>query len=449
MKRIWRGKKVLILGLSKSGISAAKYLNLQGADCYITESRQANEKDLQTMENLQKEGIFVEMGGHSQEFIEDSYIAITSPSVPLNSEIMQKLREEKIQVISEIELAYLESSTPFVVITGTNGKTTTTYLTSHILSAEYKAPFCGNVGIPVCNLLEEKTDYFVCEMSSFQLEYTPTLQSQIAMFLTFTPDHINWHGSLENYFNAKTSIFKGSRKPAFAIFNACDETIFEFGKNYKNEKYFFGKEFEKNCCYLKDDAIYFKKDIEEKIIDLQDVQLVGEHNYQNIMASVIAAKIVGLSNEIIKQQIASFEAPEHRCEYTATINGIKFYNDSKATNPEASIVAIKAFVDKNLTLIAGGRDKNTDLTEFCKYVNNHAKTVILIGEATQRFEENLIKNGFSNIIKLNSMEEAIDKAIEINSEIVLLSPACASFDMYDNFEQRGEHFKNYVQSKKI
>ena len=247
MKRIWRGKKVLILGLSKSGISAAKYLNLQGADCYITESRQANEKDLQTMENLQKEGIFVEMGGHSQEFIEDSYIAITSPSVPLNSEIMQKLREEKIQVISEIELAYLESSTPFVVITGTNGKTTTTYLTSHILSAEYKAPFCGNVGIPVCNLLEEKTDYFVCEMSSFQLEYTPTLQPQIAMFLTFTPDHINWHGSLENYFNAKTSIFKGSRKPAFAIFNACDETIFEFGKNYKNEKYFFGKEFEKNC----------------------------------------------------------------------------------------------------------------------------------------------------------------------------------------------------------
>lgn len=449
MKRIWRGKKVLILGLSKSGISAGKYLNKQGADCYITESRQANEKDEETIKNLQKEGIFVEMGGHSQEFIEDSYIAITSPSIPLNSEIIQTLKAQKIQVISEIELAYLETSTPFVVITGTNGKTTTTYLTSHILSGEYNAPYCGNIGIPVCNLLEAKTDYFVCEMSSFQLEYTPTLSAQIAIFLTFTPDHINWHGSLENYFNAKTSIFKGSRKPAFAIFNATDENIFEFGKNYNGEKYFFGKELEKNSCYIKDNAIYFKKEQEEKIIELSEIQLVGEHNYQNVMASVISAKIIGLSNEIIKEQIMSFKAPEHRCEYVETINNIKFYNDSKATNPEASIVAIKSFIDKNLTLIAGGRDKNTDLTEFCQYVKNHAKTVILLGEATQRFEENLINNGFSNIIKATSMEEAIDKSIEINSEIVLLSPACASFDMYDNFEQRGEHFKNYVKSKKI
>ena len=449
MKRIWRGKKVLILGLSKSGISAAKYLNKQGADVYITESRQEKADDFEKIESLKKEGIFVEMGGHSNEFINDSYIAVTSPSIPLNSEIMQRLREQKIQAISEIELAYLESSTPFIVVTGTNGKTTTTYLTSHILNAEYKAPFCGNIGVPVCNLLEEKTDYFVCEMSSYQLEYTPTLQAQIAMFLTFTPDHINWHGSLENYFKAKTSIFQENRKPAFAIFNATDNAIYEFGKKYNGEKFFFGKEFDNNCCYLKDNAIYFKKNVEEKIVDISEVQLVGEHNYQNIMASIIAAKLIGLLNETIKERICSFKAPEHRCEYVDTINGISFYNDSKATNPEASIVAIKAFNNKNLTVIVGGRDKNTDLTEFCQYINKHAKTVILIGEAAQRFEENLRKNGFTNIINQNSMEEAIDKSIEINSEVVLLSPACASFDMYNNFEQRGEHFKNYVKSKKV
>lgn len=190
----------------------------------------------------------------------------------------------------------------------------------------------------------------------------------------------------------------------------------------------------------------------EKIIDLKDCPLVGQHNYQNIMCSVVVAKLTGLENEKIVQGIMSFHAPEHRLEkvsspVTSHESQITFYNDSKATNPEAAIVAIKSFVDQNVVLIAGGRDKNTDLAEFCQAVNEHIKTVILIGEATERFKENLIKNGFNDIIFADTMQEAIDKSIELKPEIVLLSPACASFDMFKSYEDRGAVFKAYAQSK--
>ena len=175
---------------------------------------------------------------------------------------------------------------------------------------------------------------------------------------------------------------------------------------------------------------------------------MGEHNYQNTMCAIIVAKLIGISNENIRERIMSFKAVEHRIEYVADVNGKVFYNDSKATNPEASFVAIKSFEGKNLTLIAGGRDKNTDLTEFCKdYINKYVSTVILIGEATQRFKENMEQNGFNNIILSNSLEEAIDTSLSLDTQVVLLSPACASYDMFNSYEHRGEVFKNYVQSK--
>ncbi|MBQ7450126.1 UDP-N-acetylmuramoyl-L-alanine--D-glutamate ligase [bacterium] len=444
MKKYWFDKKVLILGFSRSGISAAKYLNSKGAECYITEIKPDGDKE--KIKEIETLGIKVEFGGHSKEFIEGSYIAITSPGIPPKSEIFKKLKEQDIPVISEIELAYTETQTPFFAITGTNGKTTTTTLASHILSTEYKAPVCGNIGIPPTGLISEENDYLVCEVSSFQLEFSPTFCPQIYAFLNFTPDHIDWHDGLENYFKAK--IRPLNHKPAFAIFNATDPKLVEYTETYTGEKFFFGKEFSPNCSYVKDDAIYFKRNnIEEKIIDLKDVPIVGEHNYQNIEAALIGAKIIGISNENINSAIKSFKAVEHRLEYTAEYGGKTFYNDSKATNPEASIVAIRSFEGKSVTLIAGGRDKNTDLTEFCNDVKKYIKTVILIGEATQRFEEELIKNGFSDIIKKDSMEAAIDTATELQNEVVLLSPACASFDMFNSYEHRGEVFKEYVLSK--
>lgn len=446
---IWFDKKVLILGLSKSGISAAKYLNKHGANVFITEVKEQKDENIPQIEELNNLGIQVEMGGHSDEFIMDSYLAVTSPGIPPSSEIFTRLKVANVHVISEVELAYQESPKPFIAITGTNGKTTTTTLIAHILSEEYKAEACGNIGNPPCDLIEKELDYFVCEMSSFQIATSNSFQAQIACWLNFTPDHLDWHGGLENYFNAKAKLFKNPQTPAFAVFNGADERLLEFSKTVKSEVFLFAKEVEDNCCYVKEDAIYFKRNKkEERVLGIKNCPLVGEHNYQNVMCAVIIAKLVGMENEKIVEAVKKFRAPEHRLEFVLDYNGIIFYNDSKATNPEAAIVAIKSFNDTDAVLIAGGRDKNTDLTEFCQTIKAHIKTVILIGEAANRFNEALVQNGFENIIFEETLESAVDKAIELKPEVVLLSPACASFDMFKSYEDRGKVFKEYVLSKK-
>ena len=450
----WFNRKVLILGLSKSGISAAKYLNRHDANVFITELREKKKEDNEIIAELNMLGIQIEMGIHSQEFIKDSYMAVTSPGIPPHAEIFKLLKTENIPVISEVELAYRESPKPFIAITGTNGKTTTTALTAHILNEEYKVQACGNIGNPPCDFLDldVELDYFVCELSSYQIATSNSFHAQIACWLNFTPDHLDWHCGLDNYFEAKAKLFKAPQTPAFAVFNGMDEKLLEFSKTVLSEVFLFAKEVENNCCYVKNNAIYFKRNkFEELIIELKDCPLVGEHNYQNIMCAVIVAKLVGVDNKRIKSAIKSFKSPEHRLEYVREYKEIKFYNDSKATNPEAAVVAIKSFNNTDVVLIAGGRDKNTDLTEFCQEIKKHIKTVILIGEASKRFEENLKKNGFDNIIFEKTIENAIDKSIEIGSKvgpkIVLLSPACASFDMFKSYEERGKVFKDYVLSK--
>lgn len=445
----WHDKKVLIMGFSMSGKSAAKYLARHGADVFITENREQKEEDLKDIQELEGLGIKIEFGGNSDEFLNDSYMAIVSPSVPKESELYKKVQKKNIQIISEIELAYKETGRPFIGITGTNGKTTVTALTSHILSSEYKAPECGNIGVPPTSLLDNDVDYFVCELSSFQMEHTNAFKAQIACWTNFTPDHITWHGTLENYFNAKAKLFRNPTASAFAVLNGADEKLLEFSKTVGGTVFLFDKEVEDNCCYIKDESIFYKRNgKEEFIIKLADCPLIGHHNYQNIMCCVIMAKIIGISNEHIQERIKDFVVPEHRLEKVREYNGITFYNDSKATNPEASIVAINSFNNTDVTLIAGGRDKLTILDEFCESVKQHIKTVILIGEATERFEEALKKSGFDNILKADTMESAIDKAIELKPNNVLLSPACASFDMFKGYEERGTVFKNYVLSKK-
>ena len=433
-------EKVLILGLSKSGISAALAVNKKGGNVYITEGKEPKEEFLDKIDELQSKGIHIETGGHTDAFIEGADYAITSPGIPPKSEIFQKLNDKGIPIISEIEYAYKNTDIPFIVITGTNGKTTTTALVSHILSKNYSAPACGNIGVPPSSLIDGKHDFLVCEVSSFQAEMTKTFKARIACWTNFTPDHIDWHGGLENYFRAKAKLFLGLQAPEYAILNAQDAKLAEFAKQCKNVVMID----DNKDCYIKDDAIYFK---DEKIITLRDCPLIGHHNYQNIMCGIAITKLLGMKNEDIRERIMSFTPPEHRLEKVREMNGITFYNDSKATNPEASIVAIDSFDNVDVALILGGRDKNTDLTQMCDSINKHIHTVLLIGEATQRFEENLIKNGFSNIIKEGSMEKAIDKAISLNPDVVLLSPACASFDMFKSYEHRGEVFKEYVLSK--
>lgn len=439
-------EKVLILGLSKSGIAAAKYAAKQGYDVYITESKpldKVKEECRARVDELKNEGIKIECGYHSEEFISGAAFAITSPGIPPKSEIFRRLEEKNTKIISEIEYAYLNTKIPFIAITGTNGKTTTTALVSHILSKAFDAPVCGNIGVPPTSLIEGKHDFLVCEISSYQAQMTEKFRAKIACWTNFTPDHIDWHGGLENYFKAKAKIFLPPQEPEYAILNAQDSRLKEFAKKCKNV-IFFDEETSNEGCSIVNNVICYKG---EEIIALKDCPLVGHHNYQNIMCGIIIAKLLGMKNEDIRAQIMSFKAPEHRLEKVREMDGIIFYNDSKATNPEASIVAIDSFNNVDVALILGGRDKNTDLTEMCHSINKHIKTVLLIGEATERFEENLVKNGFSNIIKERTMEDAIDKAISLKPDVVLLSPACASFDMFNSYEHRGEVFKEYVLSK--
>lgn len=444
-----KNKKVLVLGFSKSGIAAAKLAKKRGADVYLTEGKNIPDEKLSQVKELQNLGIHIEYGKHSDEFINGTEIAISSPGIPPHSEIISKLNVKNIPVISELELAFRESATPFIIITGTNGKTTTTALTEHILNKIHKVKACGNIGLPPSNLVDEDLNYFVCEASSYQLEMSPSLCPLIAVWTNFTPDHIDWHGGLENYFKAKARIFQGKQTPILAsVINAKDEKLLEFSKKVSGEIFMFGADVGDNSCFIENDEIIYKRENKkESIIKLSDCPLIGEHNYQNIMCAIICAKLTGIDNKTIKNAIMEFKAPAHRLEKIRDFKGITFYNDSKATNPEASIVAIDSFNNVDVALIAGGRDKNTDLTEFCHSVNTHIKTVILIGEATERFEENLIKNGFKNIIKENTLESAIDKGIELNPDVVLLSPACASFDMFSSYEHRGEVFREYVLSR--
>ncbi len=445
--KIENGDKVLVLGLSKSGIAAAKLAKKHGADVYLSEGG-VNDKNLSKVSELENLGIHVESGSHSENFINGSKFVVTSPGIPPHSEIMQRINAKNIPIISELELANMESETPFIIITGTNGKTTTTALTEHILSKKLQVKACGNIGQPPCDLADKKLDYYVCEASSFQLEMTPELTPYIAVWTNFTPDHVDWHQGLENYFNAKAKVFHGKQTAKYCVLNAKDSKLLELSKKVTGTVFMFAGNIGENCCFEKDGEIIFKQNgIEESIIKLENCPLIGEHNYQNIMCAIICAKLTGVNNDIIKKAIMEFKSPAHRLEKITQKNGITFYNDSKATNPEAAIVAINSFKNTDVVLIAGGRDKNTDLSEFCESINKHIKTVILIGEATERFEENLKAHGFNNIIREQTMQSAIDKSIELNPDVVLLSPACASFDMFTSYENRGEVFKEYVLSR--
>lgn len=443
-----RGKKVLVLGLSKSGIAAAKFAKKHGAIVYLSEGKYVDEENMYKVSDLKSLGINVEYGSHSDEFVDNAELVVSSPGIPPHSEIIKRIVAKNIPVISELELAYRECDIPFIIITGTNGKTTTTALTEHILAKSLKVKACGNIGQPPCNIADENLDYFICEASSYQLAMSPSLKPFISVWTNFTPDHIDWHQGLENYFKAKAKVFLSPQAPKYSVLNAKDEKLLEFSKKAEGEIFMFAGNIGENCCYEDDGKIIYKQNGKaEEIITLKECPLLGEHNYQNIMCAIICAKLTGVPNDLIKSAIMEFKAPAHRLEKIIEKDGITFYNDSKATNPEAAIVAIDSFNNTNVALIAGGRDKNTDLTEFCKSVNAHIKTVVLIGEATERFEQNLRANGFDNIIKEKTMESAIDKCIELKPDVVLLSPACASFDMFNSYEHRGEVFREYVLSR--
>lgn len=440
-------KKILILGFSTTGIAAAKYFSKKGADVFITEQNKKLEKNEKTLSDLEKLNIKVEFEGHSDEFINDADLCILSPSIPEDAPVLEKLKEKGIKYISDIEYLSLSEKEKMILITGTNGKTTTTALVSHLLSGKFNAPYCGNIGISPLEYKDKGVDYYVIEASSYQLNYSPSCAPYIGIFCNLTPDHILWHKTIENYFEAKAKPFRNMDENSFAILNYDDKLTKKLGKEIKASVYYFSLEEQDapNCICLKDDKIIFEN---EEIIDIKELQIVGPHNIQNAMCAILAAKITGLDNKTIKERLKTFKAIEHRLEFVRTLEGTDYYNDSKATNPEASIVAINSFVDKRVVLIAGGRDKKTTLADFTEAIKEKISKVILIGEATERFRNELFQSGYMNIVNSKTLEEAIDIASLDKPDVVLLSPACASFDMFESYEKRGEAFKNYVLSKK-
>lgn len=463
-----KNEKILVLGLSTTGFAAAKFLLRAGADCFLSDSNELSEENKSKAEILKKAGAKLEFNGHSKEFAKGAKFCILSPSIPQTASVFGLLEELNIPYFSDIELAFKmkPDKTKIVAITGTNGKTTTTMLVSHILSGKYLAPATGNVGVspldylcPVINssiagdVVSEikaasdiEPDYLVVEASSYQLHYTKDFAPNAAIFCNLTPDHIAWHNGIENYFNDKAKMFKNMGEDTHAILNFDDERAKNVSTKALKHYFMLNATGGANDAFIKGGKIYYGTD---SVIDVKDVPIVGAHNLQNVMCALIAAKTAGLSNELIKERIKSFKAPKHRCELVLEIDGISYYNDSKATNPEASNVAIGAFNGKRTVLIAGGRDKNTPLEEFCELIKKNIEKVVLIGEAAQRFKEALICAGFKNIVFSKTLENAIDEAEFGKPDVVLFSPACASFDMFKNYEVRGDAFRDYVLSKKL
>lgn len=450
MRRKWTNTNVAILGYSLSGIAAAKYLAAKGAECTISEKREAKEEDSAGIEELRSLGIEVEMGEHKESTILEADLIVVSPGIPPRSEAIQLAIQNKIPLISEVELAYTQTDKPFIAITGTNGKTTTTKLISEILTnAGYKAPACGNIGVPIIGLIDSNPDYYVAELSSFQLHSSPTFKPQIGLFVNYSPDHIDWHGSEEEYYKTKAELFTTHKNPNWAVLNAAEAPIYRLKDETPSEVELFGLETEGNCTFTKDGTIFNKRNSRvTEIIKISEIPLIGNHNYMNIMAAIAVTSIVGVETEIIRDTIANFKPPEHRLEFVTDIDTTAFYNDSKATNCDSTICALKAFEGRQVVLIAGGKDKGTDLTEFANTVKQYVNEVVLIGQAADRFEAALTANSYNNIHRADSLEQATDIALDLKKGDVLFSPACASFDMFKNFEERGRSFKNYVITKK-
>lgn len=443
-------KKVCVLGFSKSGVAAAKHLASVGAFCTISEKRKQSQEDEAIIEELLGLGIKIEMGEHKKETIIGSDFIVTSPGIPPKAEVFNLAKVKAIPVLSEIDIAYLATEKPFLAITGTNGKTTTTKLLSEIIQkGGKKTQACGNIGLPPCDLLKEELDYFTLEISSYQIETSQYFAPKVACFINYSPDHVEWHGSEEAYFEAKKQLFTGVNASEWAVLNANDSKVIAIKDECEENVFTFGKEDEKNCVYIQDNILKFKNENGEieDIIDVSQVSLIGVHNLENIMCAVSIAKIIEISNEAIVETLKNFEPPEHRLEFVCEVDGKKYYNDSKATNTDAAIKSIEAFAGKRVALIAGGRDKMTPLDDLAKIVHGGVDYVILLGEATERFEAAFKKKGFKNIDKAQSFIKAIDIASKKDVENILLAPACASFDMFKSFEERGQVFKDYVREK--
>jgi UDP-N-acetylmuramoylalanine--D-glutamate ligase len=444
-----KGKKVLVVGLGKSGLAAALFLRRRGAQVTVSDIRSA-EALANDIPSLLEEGINVEAGGHGLLTFRRQDLIVVSPGVPLDTPELAQVRSFGLPVIGELELAarFLRGKT--LAITGSNGKTTTTSLVGEILKAAGLPTLVGgNIGVPVVGLIEESTDetWSVLEVSSFQLETTEQFRPAIAVILNITPDHLDRHGTFENYALAKERIFAAQKPEDFLVLNADNVRTAASVSRSKAAVYWFSLENPvRQGAWVEGGQIMYRtsKDAPaETVMPLTGIPLKGEHNVENVLAAVCASRLAGASAEIIRHAVEKFRAVEHRLEYVSTVNGVEFYNDSKATNVDATAKAIAAF-GGGIHLILGGKDKNSDYTQLTELLHSRVRAVYTIGAAAAKIESQL--RGVVAIHSCETLERAVTTAAAAAhpGEVVLLAPACSSFDQFENYEQRGRIFKELV-----
>lgn len=448
-----KGKKVLVVGLGKSGLAAALFLRRQGAQVTVSDVRsaQALGKDIPA---LIEQGIAVEAGGHGLLTFRRQDLIVVSPGVPLSTPELVQVHKFGLPIIGEVELAarFLKGKT--IAITGSNGKTTTTSLCGAILEqAGLPVHVGGNIGLPVIGLVEDSREdgWAVLEISSFQLETTEQFRPNIAVILNITPDHLDRHGSFSNYVAAKERIFAAQTAEDILILNADDEVASRAAARAPSQIFWFSrKRVIRQGAFVHDGVILFRASEQaapEPILKLEDIPLKGAHNVENVLAAVCAARLAGAAPEAIRAAVAGFRAVEHRLEFVAEVDGVSYYNDSKATNVDAAIKAIEAFPG-GIHLILGGKDKDSDYRQLRPLLADRVKAVYTIGSAAEKITTHL--DGAVQLVAAGTLDRAVSLAEEAAEEgdVVLLAPACSSFDQFDNYEHRGQTFKSLVLARR-
>jgi UDP-N-acetylmuramoylalanine--D-glutamate ligase len=446
-----KGKNVLVVGLGRSGLASARFLKKHGA-FVIGFDEKAEEQFKEEKNDAQKlldEIYYCEI---PDEFIDRVQLVIVSPGVPLSKRPLVLAHKKGIEVIGEIELAYrFCKSKNIVAITGTNGKTTTTTLVGEILKKQYEdVVVCGNIGLPFIDTIETSSEdtIFVLEISSFQLETIKYFKPKVGCILNITPDHLNRHLTMENYTKAKMRIFENIDEMGYTVLNYDNNITRDLIGLAKGNVIVFSKtktQFE-NVVFVENDVIYFTFEGKtHEVMKKDEIFIPGQHNLENALAAISCTLPFGIEKDTIEQVLKTFRGVEHRIEFVAEINGIKFYNDSKGTNTDAAEKALNAF-ENPIILIAGGYDKGESFEKFASLVAKKVKKVFLLGQTKQKIASELERIGYKNFELVSTLKEAVRKSFECaqNGDIVLLSPACASWDMFENYEQRGRMFKEYV-----
>lgn len=445
-------KKILIIGMARSGIAAAKVLAEQGAlvTIYDQKSRENLLEELKTLSGL---NIDFYLEGREPEISKDRFdLVVTSPGVPLSASPLVKAYKHGLPVWSELELAYTMTKSPIIAVTGTNGKTTTTALIGDILEKTgNKVKVAGNIGIPLVKeaVTADRSTYLVVEVSSFQLETIHSFHSKVAVLLNITPDHLDRHKTMENYIAAKGNIFSNQTSHDYAVLNYDDSISRGFSSKIKSKVIFFSKKHKlEQGVFLEDGIIIAKwKARTEKIIEWEQVRIKGSHNLENSMAAVGVALALGLDRNGLYNSLKTFPGVPHRLEPVCEVNGVLYINDSKGTNPEATIKALEAYMDRDIVLIAGGMDKGSSFQELAQTLTRLKVKVVVFGETAEAIRDAVLKTGINDCHKVKDLQEAVELSKNIASKggVVLLSPACASWDMYKNYEERGDHFRNLVK----